>query len=244
MYSIPEHVGLDSKLRLTFQEAHRHHESHGLIDPVASAMPPTAISGTILPIWAISPRVACRVPWRAATCPNFVGHHAGHFSLVVQVLIKIPVLTKKKPPGSAKALISSESMTLMINGTLASEFRTRFWPIRFTYSVTIGFVDNLGLAFHLLGHLLAQRDLFFDRVRKLTPLPTSTIADLIGIFFLVVGENRREQCANKATAAVSLIHIDKRTVRRGARHSSFGPLAYRRSSAAKPEHRPSQNALH
>src|SRR5271157_2022768 len=43
------------------------------------------------------------------------------------------------------ALISSESMTLMVNGTLQSEFLTMFCPMRFTYSVTTGSVMNLVL---------------------------------------------------------------------------------------------------
>src|SRR5664279_3259599 len=34
--------------------------------------------------------------------------------------------------------MSSESTTLMVNGTLASELRTRFWPMRFTYSTMTG----------------------------------------------------------------------------------------------------------
>src|ERR1019366_672222 len=44
----------------------------------------------------------------------------------------------KNPPGNAKALSSSVSITLMVNGTLASELRTRFWPSRLMYSVTTG----------------------------------------------------------------------------------------------------------
>ena len=36
-------------------------------------------------------------------------------------------------------------MTLMVNGTLQSEFLTMFWPMRFTYSVTTGSVMNLVL---------------------------------------------------------------------------------------------------
>src|ERR1039458_430929 len=40
------------------------------------------------------------------------------------------------------ALISSESITLMVNGTLQSEFFTMFWPTRFTYSVTTGSVTR------------------------------------------------------------------------------------------------------
>src|SRR5271166_4802749 len=34
--------------------------------------------------------------------------------------------------------MSSESTTLMVKGTFASELRTRFCPMRFTYSVMIG----------------------------------------------------------------------------------------------------------
>ena len=40
------------------------------------------------------------------------------------------------------ALISSESMTLMVKGTLASEFLTRFWPTRLTYSTMTGSVTR------------------------------------------------------------------------------------------------------
>src|SRR5580704_7801497 len=38
------------------------------------------------------------------------------------------------------ALISSESMTLMVKGTLQSEFLTMFWPTRLTYSTMTGSV--------------------------------------------------------------------------------------------------------
>src|ERR1700731_5366330 len=34
-------------------------------------------------------------------------------------------------------------MTLIVNGTCASELRTRFWPIRLTYSVTTGSFTSL-----------------------------------------------------------------------------------------------------
>jgi hypothetical protein len=56
----------------------------------------------------------------------------------VSAFISTPVFTKKNPPGSANALISSASPTLMVNGTLASEFRTRFCPTRLTYSAITG----------------------------------------------------------------------------------------------------------
>src|SRR5271155_3480632 len=38
------------------------------------------------------------------------------------------------------ALISSESMTLMVKGTLQSEFLTMFWPMRLMYSLMTGSV--------------------------------------------------------------------------------------------------------
>src|SRR5499425_2649423 len=37
-------------------------------------------------------------------------------------------------------------MTLMVNGTCASELRTRFWPTRLMYSFTTGSVTSLALA--------------------------------------------------------------------------------------------------
>ncbi len=43
------------------------------------------------------------------------------------------------------ALITSESMILIVNGTLQSEFFTMFWPTRFTYSTTTGSVMNFVL---------------------------------------------------------------------------------------------------
>src|SRR5271155_2587510 len=43
------------------------------------------------------------------------------------------------------ALISSVSMTLMVNGTLQSEFFTMFCPIRLTYSVITGSVISFVL---------------------------------------------------------------------------------------------------
>ncbi len=39
--------------------------------------------------------------------------------------------------------MSSESITLMVNGTCESELRTRFWPRRFMYSETTGSVMTL-----------------------------------------------------------------------------------------------------
>src|ERR1017187_6927520 len=88
-----------------------------------------------------------------------------------------PEFTKKNPPGRANALTSADWTTLMVNGTLASEFRTRFCPSRLTYSATMGsstildcrscddgIFHDLGLPFDLLGQLLAQGDLLVKGV--------------------------------------------------------------------------------
>src|ERR1035441_9861536 len=88
-------------------------------------------------ICAMSPRVAWRVPWRAATCAISCDMTPASSASVSAFRIS-PEFTKKKPPGKANAFTSSESSTLMVKGTLASEFRTRFCPTRLTYSATIG----------------------------------------------------------------------------------------------------------
>src|SRR5271169_5405760 len=62
-----------------------------------------------------------------------------------------------KPPGSAMALTSSESITLMVKGTLASEFFTRFCAIRFTYSTTTGSFTNLTLFSSCMAYDLPMR---------------------------------------------------------------------------------------
>ena len=93
-----------------------------------------------------------------------------------------------------------------MNGTLASELRTRFCPIAVDVLGHDGIVDDLRLALHFLRHLLAQRDFFLDRV-EVDTLADIAIADLIGIFFLVRrrkpgDEGEGERRANSANAAV------------------------------------------
>src|ERR1700756_3351316 len=55
------------------------------------------------------------------------------------------------------ALTTSESITLMVNGTCASELRTRFWPIRFTYSVTTGSRTSFEVASTSCAYCLPMR---------------------------------------------------------------------------------------
>src|SRR5882672_10513358 len=55
------------------------------------------------------------------------------------------------------AFTSSVSITLMVKGTLASELRTRFCPIRFTYSLTTGSVISLDVASTCWEYCLPMR---------------------------------------------------------------------------------------
>src|SRR3984957_18403942 len=89
-------------------------------------------------------RVCSRTAWWAATCEISCAITPAISASSSAVRIK-PLLTNMKPPGRAMALTSSESMTLMVKGTLASEFFTRFCAIRLTYSTTTGSSTNLTL---------------------------------------------------------------------------------------------------
>src|ERR1039458_123814 len=102
-----------------------------------------------------------------------------------------PEVTKKKPPGSANALISSESITLMVNGTLQSEFLTIFWPMRFTYSVTTGSVMNLLLFSISMAYILpilisVSTEYQFPAPRPpISRLPTALTSSMLPGFTLI-----------------------------------------------------------
>ncbi len=119
----------------------------------------------MLPILGYLTSAACRVPWRAATCPISCAITPA-ISASLSAFSRIPVFTKKKPPGSAKALISSESSDL--NGEQHFQRRVARQvlanPVHVLGNDRI--VDNLGLALDLLGPPLQLRpraDLFLDR---------------------------------------------------------------------------------
>src|ERR1035438_6103407 len=67
------------------------------------------------------------------------------------------------------ALISSVSMTLMVKGTLQSEFLTMFWPMRLTYSVMTGSLMNLVLFSTSSAYCLPI--LISDSVEYQLPMP-------------------------------------------------------------------------
>src|SRR5580692_556290 len=67
------------------------------------------------------------------------------------------------------ALISSVSMTLIVKGTLQSEFLTMFCPMRLMYSVTTGSVMNLVLFSSSMAYDLPI--LISDSVEYQLPMP-------------------------------------------------------------------------
>src|ERR1700683_4200149 len=101
-------------------------------------------------------RVCSRTAWWAATCEISWAITPAISASSSAVRIR-PLFTYMKPPGNAIALTSSESMTLMVNGTLASEFLTRFCAIRFTYSTTTGSLTNLTLFSSCMAYDLPMR---------------------------------------------------------------------------------------
>ena len=52
----------------------------------------------------------------------------------------------------------------MVNGTRESELRTRFWPMRLTYSDDFRIGDQLRALLHLFGEVVAHRDLPLDGI--------------------------------------------------------------------------------
>ena len=121
------------------------------------------------------PRVGCRVPCRAATCAISCAITPASSASESAFMIR-PVLTKKKPPGSANAFTSSLSITLIVKGTLASEFFTMFWPIRLTYSTTTGSVMNLVLFSISVAYILPI--LISESVEYQLPTPRAPMSRL------------------------------------------------------------------
>src|SRR5947207_1084936 len=106
--------------------------------------PPTMIKGIVARLARV-PRVAPRAAWQAATWPiSWAMTPANSDSSSAARMA--PVFTYMYPPGSVKALGDSSSRTLMMKGTLASELRTIFCPMRLMYSVTLGSVMSFELA--------------------------------------------------------------------------------------------------
>src|SRR4030088_913308 len=79
------------------------------------------------------------------------------------------------------AFTTSESITLMVNGTCASELRTRFCPMRFTYSVTTGSFTSLTWDSICWAYTRPPCDLAFHRVPVPDPAPASHIAVSYGV---------------------------------------------------------------
>ena len=87
----------------------------------------------------------------------------------------------------------------MVNGTRASELRTRFWPMRLTYSVMTGIGDQPRLVLHLSRELAAQRHLAIERIEIETvshvALPDQRHVILGGqVTGMCFGRRRRSRC--------------------------------------------------
>src|SRR5271156_4451526 len=115
-------------------------------------------------------RVCSRTAWWAATCEISCAITPAISASSSAVRIR-PLFTYIKPPGKAMALTSSESMTLMVKGTLASEFLTRFCATRFTYSFTTGSVTNLTLFSSCMAYDLPMRISVSVEYQLPTPRP-------------------------------------------------------------------------
>lgn len=74
---------------------------------------------------------------------------------------------------------------MIVNGTFASELRTRFWPDAVHVLGNDWILDDLRFPFHFLRHLLAKRDLFFQRI-EVHSLADVPVADLFRILSLVL----------------------------------------------------------
>src|SRR5580704_4924926 len=118
-----------------------------------------------------------------------------------------------KPPGKAMAFTSSESMTLMVNGTLASEFLTRICAIRFTYSTTTGSLKNLSLFSSCMAYDLPIRISVSVEYQLPMPRPpisrvptaftSSTLPCLTPGIFWSVGGGAEEAAGADAAGGVS-----------------------------------------
>jgi len=115
----------------------------------------SAASGLARPAVAVPPHVAISV---AITRP---------VPASLSALSIVPNSRKKNRRGSANAF-NSTSLIVNFDGErhLGVEFRYQILPDRSLYSAILD-LDNFGLLFHLLAQLLSQRNLFFERSRKI-----------------------------------------------------------------------------
>src|SRR5487761_1281386 len=112
------------------------------------------------------------------------------------------------------ALISSVSMTLMVKGTLQSEFLTMFWPMRLTYSLTTGSVTmwadfsiSMEYCLPLLISQLVEYQLPIPRppmLRSPTALTSSSLPFLMWGSRSSPGDGRESDLAATVAAAALL----------------------------------------
>src|SRR3984957_851019 len=116
------------------------------------------------------------------------------------------------------ALISSESITLMVKGTLESEFLTMFWPTRLTYSTITGSVTmwadfSISMEYCLPVRISqsVEYQLPMPRppmLRVPTALTSSSLPGLMLVFMSSPGDGRRSVLFSALTvAAASLLSL-------------------------------------
>src|SRR4051794_2000298 len=80
-------------------------------------------------------------------------------------------------------------MTLMVNGTFASELRTRFCPTRLTYSVTIGSLISLALCSTCCEYCWPMPTCFSSEYQLPIPLLQPTLRlPMASMLFIVLGD--------------------------------------------------------
>src|SRR3984957_759598 len=111
------------------------------------------------------------------------------------------------------ALISSESITLMVKGTLESEFLTMFWPTRLTYSTITGSVTmwaDFSTSMEYCLPVRISQSVEYQLARPRPPMlrvPTALTSSSLPALMLVLrsspGDGRRSVLFAALTAAAA-----------------------------------------
>jgi len=119
--------------------------------------------------------------------PDFMRHHAGQLRFIVR-LQNQPGVYEEESPGQCERVhffaIDHLDGERNLGVGVPHQVLTHAVYVFGDYRI----VDDLGLAFHLGRQLLAQRNLFFERV-EVDTLADVPISNLIGVFFRILSEH-------------------------------------------------------
>ena len=149
----------------------------------------------IMPIWAISPRVACRVPWRAATCAISCAITPASSDFDIR-LEDQPRIDEEETTRKRKCV----DRRIFDHLDRERNLRIRVADQILSYSIDVlgdhRIIDDFRLPLYLLSKLLAERNFLLERVEVYFPADVA-VADRVRIFFFVVfrksGKRRRQQ---------------------------------------------------